>query len=123
MKILIVEDEDVLRKVLQGKFEEEKFQVSVATDGESVLPLVKKIKPDIILLDLMLPKMDGLEVLSHLKDDPDIKSIPVIIMSNLDSDEKIKKGLSLGAVDYMVKTQHPINEVVEKVNEYITKAR
>jgi DNA-binding response OmpR family regulator len=123
MKILIVEDEDVLAKVLQEKFEEENFKVSIAVDGEEVLPMVKKFKPDAILLDIMLPKVDGLEVLESLQDDEDLKKIPVIVMSNLNGDEKIKKALELGAVDYMIKTQHPIKEVVEKVNEYILKAK
>lgn len=123
MKILIVEDEDVLARVLQEKFEGEKFKVTLAKDGSGVLPMVKKNKPDAILLDIMLPKVDGLEVLALLKEDEDLKDIPVIVMSNLNSDEKIKKALELGAVDYMIKTQHPIKEVVEKVNEYILKAK
>ena len=123
MKVLIVEDEDVLVRVLQEKFEEENFKVAIATDGAAVLSMAEKFKPDVILLDILLPKMNGLEVLAQLKKDDNLKNIPVVIMSNVDNDERIKKGLSLGAVGYMVKTQHPINEVVEKVNEYIAKAR
>ena len=123
MKILIVEDEEVLAKVLQEKFEEEKFEVAVAKDGEAVLPLVKKFKPDAILLDIILPKLDGLEVLELVKAEDDFRSIPIIMLSNLDGDDKIKKALNMGAVDYMIKTQHPINEVIEKVNEYILKAK
>lgn len=123
MKLLIVEDEDVLVRVLQEKFEEENFKVSVARDGSLVLPLVKKSKPDMILLDILLPKINGLEVLESLKNDSSLRDIPVIIMSNLDDEQKVEKALKLGAVDYMIKTQHPINEVVEKVNKYILKAR
>jgi len=123
MKILIVEDEEVLVKVLEEKFEAEKFQVTIARDGYDVVPLAKKFKPDIILLDIILPGTDGLEVLSFLKADEDLSTIPVIMLSNLDDDEKIKKALSLGAVDYLVKTQHPVKEVVEKVNEYVLKAK
>lgn len=123
MKLLIVEDEDVLVRVLQEKFEEENFKVSVARDGSLVLPLVKKSKPDMILLDILLPKINELEVLESLKNDSSLRDIPVIIMSNLDDEQKVEKALKLGAVDYMIKTQHPINEVVEKVNKYILKAR
>lgn len=123
MKILIVEDEDVLVRVLQEKFEEEKFQVAVALDGETALPLAKKFKPDIILLDVILPKISGIEVLEKLKADDDLRNIPVIMLSNIDEDRKIKQAFELGAVDYMVKTQHPINEVMEKVNEYILKSK
>ena len=123
MKVLIVEDEDILVRVLQEKFEEEHFKVSISRDGGGALSLAKKFKPDAILLDILLPKLNGLEVLAQLKKDDNLKNIPVIIMSNVSDDERIKKGLSLGAVGYMIKTQHPINEVVEKVNEYIAKAR
>lgn len=123
MKLLIVEDEDVLARVLREKFEGNNFKVEVATTGDVVLSLVQKLKPDIILLDILLPKMDGLEVLAQLKADEDVHNIPVIIMSNLDDDERITKGIKLGAVDYLVKTQHPVNEVVEKVNQYILKPR
>lgn len=123
MKILIVEDEEILAKVLEEKFEDNDFKVSIASDGEAVIPMVKKFKPDLILLDIILPKMDGLEVLAQLKDDEELKNIPVIMLSNLNEDEKIKRALSLGAVDYMTKIQHPINEVIDKVNKYILKAK
>ncbi len=123
MKILIVEDEEILAKVLEEKFENNDFKVSIVSDGEAVLPMVRKFKPDIILLDIILPKLDGIEVLSQLKEDEDLKNIPVIMLSNLNDDEKIKQALSLGAVDYMTKIQHPVNEVIDKVNRYILKAK
>lgn len=123
MKILIVEDEDILAKVLQEKLEDDNFKVSVAYDGVSALSMIKNLKPDMVLLDLLLPKMSGLEVLASIKKDDDLSNIPVIILSNLSNDPEVKKALSMGAVDYMVKTKHPINEVIEKVNKYILKAR
>jgi len=116
MKVLIVEDEEILSKVLQEKFIKENFEVKLAEDGAVVLSLVKSFKPNIIVLDLMLPKKSGFEVLQELKADPEVKNIPVIVLSNLGQDEEIKKALNLGAVDYFVKAQHPINEVVEKVS-------
>lgn len=123
MKILIIEDEVVLLKVLAEKFEDEKFDVVLAEDGEAAMLKVRASKPDMILLDIILPKKDGIEVLKELKNDPELKNIPVIIISNLGSDEKIKETLQLGAVDYLIKTQHPINEVVEKVKEHLRTAR
>ncbi|MFA7385406.1 MAG: response regulator [Candidatus Paceibacterota bacterium] len=119
MKILLVEDEEILIKVLQEKLEKEGFTVDLATNGEVVLFLAKKFRPDLILLDIVLPKKNGLEVLRDLKEDPVLKNIPVIILSNLGEDEKIKKALSMGAVDYMVKAQHPINEVMDKIKSYL----
>ncbi|MFA6476079.1 MAG: response regulator [Candidatus Paceibacterota bacterium] len=123
MKILIIEDEEILGKVLEEKFIEEKFEVELVADGDRALAAAKKFKPDVILLDIILPNVDGLEVLASLKADDDLSIVPVIMLSNLDADEKIKKSLSMGAVDYLVKSQHPVNEVVEKVNEYVIKAK
>lgn len=121
MKILIIEDEEVLRKVLREKFEKERFAVDVAVDGERALDVARTFAPDLILLDIMLPKKDGLTVLAALRDDPECAHVPVIMLSNLGDDEKITRALSLGAVDYLVKTQHPINEVVEKAKNYLLK--
>ena len=119
MKIVIVEDEEILIKVLKEKFEKEGFKVSLAADGVEALSVIKKAKPDLVLLDLVLPKKDGFEVLEEMKASGDLKMIPVIVLSNLGQDEEIKRALNLGAKDYLVKTQHPINEVVEKVRDYL----
>ncbi len=123
MKVLIVEDEELLAKVLKEKFEKESFDVAVASDGAEVLPLAEKNSPDLILLDLILPKKSGFEVLAELKADPELKIIPVIVLSNLGQDEEIKSALNLGAADYLVKTEHPINEVVEKVKQQLIKGK
>ena len=121
MKLLIVEDEVALAKVLEEKFKKEKYEVKVAGDGMEALEAVPKFKPEIILLDLLLPKKGGLEVLEELKKSGDWKNIPVIVLSNLDDDQNIKKAMKLGAVDYFVKAQHPIKEVVEKVEAFVVK--
>lgn len=123
MKILIVEDEDVLSLVLKEKFESEGYEVIIAKDGEEVQSKVERFKPNIILLDLILPKKGGLEVLENIKENPELKLIPVIVLSNLEGDETIKKALSLGAADYFVKTQHPIAEIVEKVSAFFSEPK
>ena len=123
MKILIVEDEDVLSLVLEEKFKSEGYDVMIAKDGEEAQPKIAKFKPDIVLLDLILPKKGGLEVLESLKADSELKIIPIVVLSNLEGDETIKKALSLGAADYFVKTQHPIGEIVEKVAAFFTEPK
>ncbi len=115
MKVLIVEDEEALRKVLQEKLQKSGFETFAAKDGVEGWDMAKSKNPDIILLDLILPKRSGFEVLTMLKQDPELANIPVFVLSNLAEDENLKKALTAGAEDYFVKSQHPINEVVEKV--------
>ena len=119
MKILIVEDEEVLARVLEEKFTDEKFNAQTVADGKKVLAAVKSFRPDIVLLDLLLPGKNGLEILAEMKETKLLETLPVIVLSNLDDDVSIKKALSLGAADYFVKAQHPIGEVVEKVKEQL----
>jgi DNA-binding response OmpR family regulator len=124
MKVLIVEDEEALRKVLQEKMQSSGFETFAAKDGAEGWDMAKSKNPDIILLDLVLPKRSGFDVLTMLKQDPSLKDIPVLVLSNLAEDESLKKALQMGAEDYFVKAQHPINEIVEKVkNRLIEKAR
>lgn len=123
MKILIVEDEQVLSKVLKEKFDKAGFETKVSADGEIAISDSKSFLPEIIVLDLVLPKKSGFEVLKAVKADPETKMIPVIVVSNLGEDSDIKQALSLGAKDYFVKSQHPINEIVEKVKVAITESR
>lgn len=118
-----MEDEQILGDVLKEKLEQEKFTVELAVDGEIALERVEPLAPDLIILDLILPKKDGFEVLKELKANPKLKTIPVVVLSNLGQDEEIKRALSLGAADYMVKAQHPINEVIEKVKRHLLKAK
>ena len=122
-KILIVEDEKVLSSALSIKFENEGFDVKVVESGDLAMSAVQTFKPGIILLDLLLPKKTGKEVLKELKADPELKPIPVVILSNLDSDDDIKVCLALGAVDYFVKASHPIKEIIEKVKNIASQPR
>ncbi|MGA2417679.1 MAG: response regulator [Candidatus Staskawiczbacteria bacterium] len=117
--ILIAEDEDFLVQALKDNLTADGCTVDVAKDGEEAIEKVGKKKPDIILLDLLMPKKDGFYVLEELKKNPKWKLIPVIVLSNLGEDTAIKRAMELGADDYFVKSQHPIEEVIEKVKDYL----
>ena len=114
-KILIVEDDKFLRELIARKLIQENFEVIEAIDGEEGLEKAKETKPNLILLDLILPGVDGFEVLTKLKEDPVLTVIPVIIFSNLGQREDVERGLRLGAVDYLVKAHFTPNEIIEKV--------
>ncbi len=114
-KILIVEDDKFLRELITKKLKDEGYETVGAADGEEGVEKVKKESPDIVLLDLILPGIDGFEVLSKIKEDPALSSIPVVILSNLGQREEVEKGLKLGAVDYMIKAHFTPGEITEKV--------
>jgi two-component system, OmpR family, alkaline phosphatase synthesis response regulator PhoP len=113
-KILIVEDDQFLLKIYDVKFKKEGYDVMLAEDGDLAIELAKSSKPDLILLDLILPKKDGFDVLKELKSDAGLKDIPVIVLTNLGQDEDAKKGMELGADDYVIKANTSIDDVVEK---------
>lgn len=114
-KILFVEDEEALQKTLGEYLRREGFEVTPALDGELGLKLANEVKPDLILLDIILPKIDGLEVLKNLKENKQTKEIPVIILTNLENLEEVQKALELGATTYLVKANYSLEEVVEKI--------
>ena len=113
--ILVVEDDKFLRELIIRKLDEEGYTTSEAVDGEEGAKKTKEEKPDLVLLDLILPGIDGFEVLASIKQNPQTSSIPVIILSNLGQTEDVEKGLKLGAIDYMVKAHFTPGEIVEKV--------
>lgn len=115
--VLLVEDDAFLANIYQTKFEMEKFKVTHADNGEDGLAQAKKKKPDIILLDILMPKMDGFTVLQKLKEDGDLKDIPVILLTNLGQKDDVDKGLELGAVDYLIKAHFKPSETVAKVKK------
>ena len=117
--ILLVEDERSLSSVLGFELKKSNFDVEFAYDGEEALEKLEKIKPDLILLDLILPKINGFDVLEKIKQNFDTRSIPVIVLSNLGSDDDIKRAIKLGASDYYVKAQHPLLEIVEKISKFL----
>ena len=118
-KILIIEDDKFLRELITQKVSSEGYEVVVASDGEEGLAMAKEEKPNLILLDLILPAMDGFEVLRQIKAVEEIKHIPVIILSNLGQKEDIDKGVSLGAKDYMIKAHFTPGEITKKIQEIL----
>jgi len=120
-KILFIEDESALQKTFRDVLEKEGYQMISALDGESGLNLAKSQKPDLILLDLILPKKDGFEVLKELKKDEATKEIPVIVLTNLEDIESVEKAIELGANTYLVKAQYTLNEVIQKVKKALEK--
>lgn len=117
--VVIVEDEKMLADMYSTKFTMEGFDAAKANDGQAGFDLVKQSHPDIVLLDIIMPKIDGFGVLKMLKEDADLKNIPVILLTNLGQDEDIKKGKELGAADYFVKANHTPAEVVQKVKQVL----
>ncbi len=116
-KILFIEDESALQRAVTSVLSDEGFEVFSALDGEIGIRLVKEKKPDLVLLDLVLPKKDGFEVLKEMREDPELKNIPVIILSNLERSEEISRALELGATTYLVKTNYRLEEVVQKIQQ------
>lgn len=118
-KVLVVEDDPLLSKALSSKLKKGKYEVLTAKNGQEALDMTHEHEPDIILLDLLLPVMDGFEVLSSLKLDPETRDIPVLILSNLGQADEIKRGESLGADGYLVKSDVSLKTVEEKVSELL----
>ena len=120
-KILFVEDEPTLQKTLGDVLAKEGYDIKTASDGEEGLALAKKFKPDLMLLDLILPKKDGFTVLKEIKADEELKYIPVIVFTNLEGTSDVEKVLELGATTYLVKANYDLGEVVERVKQALKK--
>jgi DNA-binding response OmpR family regulator len=119
VKVLIVDDDAFLSGIYATKLEIDGFLVSTARDGEEGLKAAMKDKPDLILLDVLMPKLDGFEVLKKLKSDPDLKAVPVIMLTNLGQKEDIEKGIQDGAADYLIKAHFVPAEAVEKIKKVL----
>lgn len=116
-KILFVEDEEALQRTFGDILKRENYEVVKALNGEDGLRLAKSEKPDLIILDLILPKMKGFEVLQALKKEEETKDIPVIILTNLEKPQDVEKALDLGATTYLVKTRYALEEVIDKIKK------
>ncbi len=118
-KILIIEDEQILGEIILNKLSVEGYQVSLASDGVEGMKKIREILPDLILLDIVMPKKDGMEVLAELRGDVKLKSIPVVVISNSGQQSEIEKIVMLGVRDYIIKAQFSPDEVLEKVRKYL----
>lgn len=117
--ILVIEDDKFLRELIVQKLIKENYEVSEAIDGEQGIKKIKEEKPDLILLDLILPGIDGFEVLSRMREGSNSPSIPVIILSNLGQKEDVERGLKLGAIDYLIKAHFTPGEIIEKIKNVL----
>lgn len=119
-KILLVEDDPLMVRMYQRKLANDGYEVGIAVNGEEGMVKLHSFRPDIVLLDIMMPKLNGLQVLERMKADPTIATIPVVILTNLGgSQEDIERGLGLGAIAYLVKSAYRPDEVVAKVKELL----
>ena len=120
-KILIIEDEEIILDLLKRKLSSEGYEISLAKDGDEGIKVMKEAKPDLIVLDVVMPKMGGFEVMEEMGKDPDLKKIPVIIVSNSGQPVELDRAKELGAKDWLIKTVFDPQEVVDKVVKQIGK--
>ena len=118
-KILLVEDDPFLSSLLKNRLQKEKFEITLAKDGEEAINLIKGSKFDLVLLDIILPKKSGFEVMEEIRDDPQLGKILIIIVSNLGQPEDITRGQQLGAIEYFIKAKTSIDELVVKIKEIL----
>ena|ERR1039457_428828 len=119
IKILIIEDDSLMSRMYQKIFTFQKYEVEVAADGEEGLAKVASMHPTIILLDVMMPKMNGLQVLEKLKANPETKSVPVVMLTNLAGQRDAEEALSKGAIKYIIKSDYDPKEIADMVKEII----
>jgi DNA-binding response OmpR family regulator len=118
-KILLIEDEKMLKEMYTLKFSQEGFEVISVISAEEGLELAKKEKPDLIILDILLPRKNGVFFLKEKNKDPEISQIPIVALSNYDHPETRKEALELGIKDYLIKTDYTPKEIVKKIKKYL----
>ncbi|MEI7765699.1 MAG: response regulator [bacterium] len=118
-KVLIVEDDIHVSKVFQVQVEKAGFVAIVSEDGEEALRVLEAEKPDLVILDLMIPKKDGFEVLEEARKMPEFQKIPIVVISNLGQDTDKARALGLGATEYLVKVDFSIQEIINKIKDYL----
>ena len=121
-KILFIEDESALQQAVTQILEDAGYKTLSALDGEIGIALAHKEHPDLILLDLIIPKKDGFTVLDELKHDPSTKEIPIIVLTNLEGNADVQRARILGATTYLVKTNYKLEEVIEKIKNTLISA-
>ena len=118
-KILVIEDEPALHRALKEYLSKENFEIFSAFDGEKGLEIAKKEIPDLVLLDIILPKKDGYAVLDELRNDEKTKNIPIIILTNLESNDDIQKAFEKGVTTYLIKSNYKLEDVMVKIKEVL----
>ena len=118
-KILLIEDDPFLIDIYTTRLKEEGFKIDVARDGKTALDKIKKTIPDLLILDIILPKVDGWDLLEKVRKDPKLKEIKVIILSNLSEEEDVEKGFKLGVIMYFIKAKFTPSEVVKEINKIL----
>lgn len=118
-QVLIIEDDRFLSSIMKARLDKDGFSVVPAFNGEEAVNFLKQNKPDLIVLDLIMPKISGFEVLQHISLDPNLNQIPVIILSNLAQESDVKKAKELGAVDYFVKIKVSIDDLVNRIENIL----
>ena len=118
-KILIIEDEEIMYSLLEKKLKQEGYEVNVAKNGEEGLEKMKTNRPDLVLLDIIMPKKGGFEVMEEMRKEEDLKDLPVVVISNSGQPVELDKAKELGAKDWLIKTEFDPQEVIEKVKKQI----
>ncbi len=118
-KILLIEDDPFLTKMYKTRFEGEKHEVVAASDGETALSLLKNSPPNLVILDVMLPKLGGFSILEEMQKTAKLKDIPVVVLSNLTDKESMDKAKTLGVKEFLVKAEHTPTQVFEAVKKYL----
>lgn len=117
--ILVVEDDSTLQNNIKKALQEEKFKIQQVFDGENVKQAIKDNRPDLILLDLMLPGLDGYHILEFLKESEETREIPIIVLTVIDTEDSLKECEMLGADDYLVKADYTLSNIVKKVKKHL----
>ena len=117
--ILLAEDDEILYTILLKKLKAEKIKVTLAKDGIKELQLIKKNIPDLIIQDLLIPKINGYEILKKIQNNPKLKNIKTIVCSNLSDNTAIKKSKKLGAVDFLIKSEYSLDEIIKKITDHL----
>lgn len=118
-QILLVEDDPFLADIYTTKLKEAGFSVEVAGEGDGVIPKIREKRPDLLLLDIVLPHLDGWEIIKQIKGSEDLKNLKVIILSSLGQKNEVEKGMKLGAVKYLIKDHYTPKEIVEEIKKIL----
>ena len=117
--VLIAEDDEVLLRALYLLFHDEEYTIASATDGETALKMTERLKPDLVLLDLIMPKMNGFDYLKNVRSNSVLKNIPILVLSNLGDKDDVDKARGLGADDYFIKSNTDLSTLAEKVKKIL----